>query len=578
MPVVSTYGPRKVTTAAIPGERLTAAQTPLSEGAGLAEANAGASEALAGLGGAVFKSGIELGDVQTQIRSDAQKQADEVAVINASNQLDTWENKRLYDPVTGALAQKGKAALPLPETIATEYKDVAGGIAQGLTTARQQMAFAKLSAQHEQNLDMTIRRHVMGEMQAYEGSELTAFVENKRSNAIANSQDPRRVFEELGAAVDAIHASAPRLGLGPEVVQHQVEATQTATHVGVIDSLLSQGQARAAQVYFEETKGQITGGAADKVQKAIAEGQLRGQAQQTADGILAKGGTLAEQRDQVKAITDPELRDAVQARIEHEASIQEKQQRDQEEATAKTAYDAVDRTHSVDSIPPATWLGLSGGTRSALHEYANRLAKGEPVETDPVKYYGLMQQASETPEAFVKVNLLGYKGSLDNATFKQLTDLQYSIRKGEREQADKVLSGFRTSTQLVDDALTSYGIDPATKDLPTKQSIAELRRMLDTRVQAQEALTGKKATNDDMQTTLDAILSQSRTTPGSWWGLVPFNGVSLSDTKKRLIDLTPADVPAADRTQIEDSLRRARLPVSDQTVLDVYLNHLAGKR
>lgn len=569
MPVVSLYGGQKIATAPIPGERLTAAQTPLSEGAGLAEAQAGASEALAGLGGAVLKSGIALGDIQTQIRADAQKQADDVALINASNQLDAWENKRLYDPITGALAQKGKNALPLPEAIATEYRDVAGGIAQGLTTPKQQMAFARLSAQHEQNLDLTIRRHVMGEMQSYEGSELTAFVENKRSNAIANSQDPRRVFEELGAAVDAIHASAPRLGLGPEAIQHQVEATQTATHVGVIDSLLAQGQSRAAQVYFEETKDQITGGAADKIQKAIAEGQLRGQAQQTADGILAKGGTLAEQRDQVKAIADPELRDAVEQRIEHEASIQEKQQRDQQEATAKNAYDAVDRTHSVDSIPPATWLGLTGGSRSALREYADRLAKGTPVETDPVKYYGLMTQAGETPDTFLKVNLLEYKTALDTADFKQLTDLQLSIRKGDREAAQRTLAPFDVNNELVNDALTQYGIDPKAKDTtPQGKANAQLRQMLRDSITSFETLTGKKANDQEIQGQLDKILSTAKTVPGSWWGLVPFTRTAVSDKTTRIID-----VPAADRAQIKAALLKAHpgRPVTDQDVLDTYL-------
>jgi hypothetical protein len=128
--------------------------------------------------------------------------------------------------------------------------------------------------------------------------------------------------------------------------------------------------------------------------------------------------------------------------------------------------------------------------------------------------------------------------------------------------------------EIITNSLTLYGIDTSTKaDKATKNAVAELYRLVDTRVQAQATLTGKKPTNDDVQVIVDGILSTSRTTPGSWWGLVPLNGVSFRSTTKRLIDLTPADIPATERAQIEDSLRRHGLPVSDQTVLDVYITH-----
>lgn len=570
MPTVGLYGAPKVATAALPGARLTQAQTPESEGAGLAEAKAQSAEALANLGGAVAHIGLDL-------HARAQQQADDVAELAWENKLHAGVTQILYDPDKGALGVKGEAAMGLPEQTAEAYRKLSGGIAQTLSNPKQQLAFARTSAQYEQNLDLTVRRHVSEQIQSYEQTELTDFVKNQRDAAISNALDPRMVFDAVGKGTQALTRSAGRMGLGPEALKQTIDSFTTSTHAGVIDSLLAQGKNAAAKVYFEETKDQIHGDATEKIERAITEGALRGQAQQKSDEILGAGGTLAEQRAKVKAIDDPDLRDAVDQRIEHEAAVSASAARANEEQMLSTAYATVGRTGNVNSISPTDWAAL-GTHQPGLIEYATKLTKGEPIETDSAKYYALMQQASEAPEEFVKTNLLTYRGSLDNATFKQLTDLQYSIRKGDRENADKVLGGFRTNVQLVDDSLTSYGIDPASKDPSTKSAIAELRRMLDTRVQAQTSLTGKKPTNDDIQTTLDSILSQTRTTPGSWWGLIPFNGISLSATSKRLIDLTPADVPAADRTQIEDSLRRAGLPVSDTTVLDVYLNHLAGRK
>jgi hypothetical protein len=573
MPTVRRYGTPQVQTTPLPGARLTAAETPESEGAGVAEARAQQGQALEGFGLTASRDILAIQETERQ-------HADDVAQLAWNNQLDSWTNKALYDPDNGALTVKGKNAMGLPEKVLGDFEQTAGQIGSGLTSDRQRQQFARVKARHEENLDATLRRHVFQEMQAYETNELQAFVENKRDNAIRNASDPRRVGQELQGAVDAIRTSAPRLGLGPEEVQKQIDATQTATHVGVIDALLSAEKYGAAKVYFEETRDQINGDAASKVQKAIQEGTTRQQAQQAADKIIAEGGTLTEQRDKVRAIDDPLVRDEVEQRIEHESAIAEKIQRDTEETTLRGAYDLVDKTGSVSAIKPTVWASLDGNQRSALREYADRLARGVAVDTDPATFYTLMRASSDLPDDFARTNLLTYKDRLSAGDFKQLVELQTSIRTGDRKKADEQQSGFRSANDIITNSLTLYGIDTSTKaDKATKNAVAELYRLVDTRVQAQATLTGKKPTNDDVQVIVDGILSTSRTTPGSWWGMVPFNGVSFFDKKtKGLIDLTPGDVPASDRAQIEESLRRNGLPVSDQTVLDVYITHQQGRQ
>jgi hypothetical protein len=348
---------------------------------------------------------------------------------------------RLYDPQSGALSVHGKDAMPLPEQIAGEYDQVTGAIAMGLGNDRQKLAFAKVKESRGQQLDLTIRKHVYGEMQRYEGQELQSTITNATNNAIANASDPRRVGMELARAVDAIKTHAPRLGLGPEEVAQQVDAVTTKTHVGVIEGLLAQDQTKTAQVYFDETKSAIKGEALARIEKALSVGKTRSEGQKAADAIVAAGGTLTEQREKARAIDDPDVRDNVMQRIEHEDAVKEKVQREAEQATLTNAYGIVDRTKSVDGIPPADVVTLANHM-PALRAYAIARAKGVPVETDYPTYYGLLSKAGDDPAAFVKENLLTYRAKLDDGEFKQLADIQLRIKNGDRAAADKATSGL----------------------------------------------------------------------------------------------------------------------------------------
>lgn len=586
MPVVPTYGPRQVLTAALPAARKTAAKTELSAGVGVAQAQANLAleqgeagqkvgAAMAHLGAAGVGLGMELGAEGIRTRQLEAEHADDVALLHAQRQLAEWESKRLYDPESGALTKRGTDSFPVPEIVAEEYGQVVDGIAAGLTTDAQRAAFAKIASNRGINLDMTLRRHVYGEMQRYEGEELQATVTNARNAAIANATDPRRVGEELGSAIAAIKTHGPRLGLGPEQVQQQIDAVRTETHVGVIDSLLAQDLTKSAEIYFEETKDQITGVAQARVEKALAEGKVRKQAQDQADAIIDAGGSLTQQRDKARAIDDPEVRDAVMQRLEHEDAVRDKAQRDADELTLRGVYDIVDRTKDIARIPPATWANLDGSQRSALRSYANALARGTPIETDLATYYGLMRKAGDDPEAFVKENLLNYRATIGETEFKQLANLQLALRQGDTKKAAAELSGFQTKSEILDGTLNSYRINPNPK-AGSKEAgaIGQLRRMLDLRVQGQEALTGKKPTNVDMQHMLDELLSAKVSTPGSWahtWANIWPGGLPFYQKEKRLIDATIDDVPSTDRTQIEQALRAKGRPVSDATILDLWL-------
>lgn len=584
---------RQVSPTALPGARLTAQETPLSGGVGVHEAKArlelakgGASaatwEAAAGFGNTVTRAAGALAEIAIQ----EQRRADDVALMEKQNQLTEWTNKRLYDPQAGALARQGKDALGVPEEVGDEFEKLAGELEGTLGNPRQKAAFLRIRQNAKANLDLTLRRHVFGEMQKYEAGELKSLVDNSVSSAIQNATDPARVGFELTNAVDAIERSGPRLGLGPEQVKAQVQAVQTKTHVGVVESLVSQGHTKAATAYFEEAKdaGQISGEAVARVEKALREGTIRKEAQDHADKIILAGGSLSQQRDAAKAIEDPEVRDRALTYIEHEADVKAREQRDQGEQLLRGVYAVVEESGGdISAVEPALWAQLDAKDLAGVRAYARNIAKGEPVETDLETYYGLMRRAVSSDKAFLNENLLRYRGKLSEGDFQQLANLQRSLRESAidasnaaaKNAAKIVVDEFSSKSQVFDDRLRAYGLDPNPKEgTPEAKAVANLRGLLDRRVRALSGgETGKTATNDEIREILDEELSTQITTTrkGTWAGLFTAAPFFTTTATKRPIELTLDDMTAGERNAIEKALRNNRIPVNDATVLEAFI-------
>lgn len=551
---------------ALPGVRLTAAETATSQGAGLAEAQAQSSQAMAGFGATVANAGI--GIVGAEIQK-ARDRADQVAILSYQRKLGEWENKR----VTEALQVQGKDAMGLPEDLAGEFAQITGELDKELTNDRQRQLAERLKTERGLGIDLTMRRHVSKEMDRYEAEELKGFLSNVVSNVGLHANDPKRVFQELGAGVAALRAHGKNTGMGEEAIKRQVLALQTEAHGTVIERLLTNDNDRAAKVYFEEAKaaGQISGEAVANIEKALEEGALRGESQRQSDKIIATGGTLSEQRAAARAIEDPKLRDQVMQRIEHEAQVKERETREFDDARFNTAYNTMEKSGgNIRAIPPAQWAAMSPGEKSSLRAEAERITRGVPVKTDLPTYYGLMERAGDDPANFVTENLLRYRHLLDDTEFKQLTNIQASIKAGNREAASKQgLGDFLTNKEIVDNTLLQYGITPSGKD-QTKEELAatiQFQRTLQTLVADEAARTNKKPDDKWIQQAADRILSQQITTQTP----TRFGFSAYRTTTKPVVSLTIADVPPATREQIIAALKAKNHAVSDATILDLFV-------
>jgi len=567
MPIVRAQ--RQIQLAPTPGARKTAHETAISSGVGLAEAQAQSSQALGQIGEGVARLGTS---AYANIVAEERRAANETAVLKAATRLALFKNKWLTDAETGVLNIKGEAAQALPELTYAAFQKESDAIESELKTPEQRAAFAPVKTQQLDSIDLTVRRHTMQEMNTFRAEELEGFLKNTVSSAISNATDPAASARDLKSAQDMIDVHAPRLGQGKQAVEQQKLAVATAVHAGVIGRLTALDKYAEAKTYFEAHHDEIKGEALAQVENALEVSGQRKESQTKADAIVAAGGTITEQRAKARGIEDAEVRDQVMSRIEHEWTVKEQATADALHENMNSAYAIIDKTRNVNSVPPALWAKVPEAW-SLMRSYAAQRAKGQPIETDRALYYRQLELAGDDPAKFISAenDLLQYRAKLDDPEFNQLAHLRLSIKAGNMKAVDKDLAPFRTNDQVLKDTLVLYGLppnpEPGTKE---DAAVAQLRRMLDQRVENFETLTGKKPQNQDIQMMLDGIMSTSVKVPGSWWNIWP-GGESFTATTKRLIDTTIRDVPAPEKKMIEDALRGAGRPVSDATVLNFYI-------
>jgi hypothetical protein len=574
MPTVTKYGNRRVQPSGLPAARLTTpAETEISAGGALARAKGRAAlrvaESVEGIASPFLAMSLE--EIARQ-KAEERRASDETALLKAGNQIAAWKNQRLFDPTTGAFAQRGEAAFPLPEQIHAEYDQLTSAIGSTMTTPEQELAFKKLQSQEWQSIDLQVRRHVFGEMQTFREGELKSFVANKSDAAIRSAEDPRLIALNLEQAITAIKTNGPTLGLGQQQIDEQVHAVESGVHVGVITQLLTLRKTPQAEQYFTLTREAIAGDKVDDVQRALEAGTIDAEVLRQADRIIADGGTLSEQLNQAKSLP-PEVREPVEQRLRiNEADVQ-RQKRETEERTLNEAYLIVERTHSTQAIPPALKTQI-GAHLPGLYNFAESLASGVPIKTDQETYYKWMDMAAFKRESFITANLLADKHRLSDVDFQELARLQLSMRTEKAPAAGKAaeqqLVTFSSTTQLFNSTLLEHGIDPNPKPgTAAARAVAQLRRQLELTLQFDQSDAGGKQTVTPtyIQQKLDDLIADTITIPG-WF----------SDTTTRVIELTPAEIPPEERADIEKALRKAGRPVTDPNIMEVYIRGRQLKR
>jgi len=527
-------------------------------------------------------SGIDLSGVSrvaAEIWQEEQQKANQIAILDASSKLANTSTTLQVQ----AQQRRGKDAFELPDFLQAEWKKATDQIRQSLSNDVQRMAFDARVASEWASLNASVQRHVASERQAYDEATTQAFLATKENDAITNYQDPDRVALDVSEQTAAIRDWGRRNGAPQELIEQRIAETQSRVYAGVIGRYLDSGQDLAAKQFYEAHKDKLTGADASRVERAVQAGSILGEAQRHADAIIAQEGiTRAAAFAQARQIEDPQIRQATEQQLEIEFRRRDQAEREAYEALLEEAASFVERGQR----PPATiWSQFKAKDRASITRWLLEGSSPGGVRTDVVTYYDLKTKAySDDPKKvkeFAEADLLSYRHKLSATDFKDLLNLQIRIKKGEGSIDEENATGYRTVSQMVNDALLAIGLtsSPGTGS-EEAQRVAAFRRRIDEDIAAEKISKNKKELSSaEVQQIIDNALIKDVLVRRK--GIL---GVIRSDTAAASSLLTPDErtrigsIPDADRQAIARQIQNAGGTVTPERINRAYQAFQANNR
>lgn len=505
---------------------------------------------------------------------EQKQQADALAVLDADRRLSEWENQALYDAQNGALNVKGKDALALPDTVLPDLDATIGEISQGLASDEQKLAFRRMAQARRTDVARLLQRHAAREFEAYDAAATEAYLANSLEAAANNYTDPERIAVELDRGTAAILSRATRTGEAGEVTRAKIDAFTSNAHVAVIDRMLASGEYRGAQEYLSANREDIAGTALDEVDKAVRAGTLRAEAQTRADAIMTAATDRAAALEAARAIDDPEVRDSVVDRVNARFAEREAIETERRQAAVRQASEIIEDSGSVDAVPVTVWNQLDSADRRALELRSRQVRAGiEPVQDDRRWY----QFTQKTPEQIAAMDLYTeLRPYVDDQHWDRAVALQRDILEAKR--GNGAATANVTSTLTFKDRLGNTLVGAGLFDKATGLKGDEAARFsrLETEaarlVQLREQELGRKATGNEIQEVLDAMVLQK---------VVIDPGPFSAERERLLVELAPEDlddieVPDEARNRIENYARSLNRIVTPAQIARAYVAALRG--
>lgn len=460
-----------------PGGSLPLAATPAAFGAGIGEA---------------LEQGAE---VANKIHRDALQRFNQTTVLDAHNQLQDFNQARLFDPKSGVLNQNtGKDAPATVDKTMADYDAQVAKIAGGLTNDQQREQFARLAQENRHQVQQHLNGYETRQIDQYHTQVTQATAKNaavaavQSVGAVVNDPDPQlqspatraealanagQQSIELGTA--ALRDEAARKNQPKEVTDEQVAAYQSAAHYGVLQSLMSQGRDQDAKAYYDAHKDKLEGEHADAAARQVEAGSTAGEALRRAPGLVyGENGQVRDRADVYQAIADDKsLQSNPKLLAETEAQVQRLfQQHDQ--ATKEQHHQAMDSAYELmknspqgfdDPAVQAKVAGLPFEEQEQLRVTGLRLQKAEAKQAEPPDnsdaFYGIMSAAYSDKigpggksgrQLFIEDDVRQYRGLLSAKDYGRVMQAQLELR-GQVAKNPDTDTGFETATKIINNTL-----------------------------------------------------------------------------------------------------------------------------
>jgi len=530
MPTVKRTRGQSVEKKALPGARLTARANPDAFGAGI---------------------GNGLSNVAGVLEAESQR-ADNVAFVEADGRLSEAQLSIEMD----AINRKGKDSFDLPNSTLKDFDDRAGEIERDLSNDRQKNAFRRSMAGRRVALDRKIQTHVAREIQAHDEMTTQAYLKNSINAAIEGYEDPDTVDMELARQVSTIRDHGARNGLPADEVSARAGLAVSGTHAGVIERMLANGKDLSAKEYLELNREEVIGQHLAKIEKAVEAGSLRGESQRKSDEIVSGSENRGDALEKARAISDPDIRDATVERVSQFYSRKKLAEEEARKVVFENAGELVEKSGTVDSIPPGDWAELKLTERVALKSYSANIAKGKAPRTDWGRYTALREQAVNEPDKFVKGSMLMNRAHLADSEYKELIKLQMSIANGDDSSND-----VATLHQQISAAHNQ--LDFRANDREKK---GRFNQVIYQAINSEKKHLKRDLNFDERQKVIDKMMIKGE-----------IDGFFISPDK-RFYEVVgtndqatfEVEIPDDERTRIEEALKRHNRAVTDENVAYYY--------
>lgn len=548
---------RTVRDTALPGARVSTSAPIAAFGGGQALENS--TNAARELNNQSRGFAVDAANERLKVIAQQKKYADDLRIQEADLELSKFQTD-LQIKVKG---MGGKDALQAPEIVSSSWKKNADAIRASLANDEQRMQFDKINAVRYADTYKNTNEHVFTQIKKYDDESTDAYIVNAQNNAANNYMDTAedgQISQAIFQQEQALRRYAERNGIPDEVLEKKIFDARSKTHTAVIDQMLSNDADQLAMEYFKNNKENIDPEKRVKIEESIDKAMLTGEGQRKADEIFVK---FKDNRNAAflnvdNTIKDPKLKKSVEDQLERMFTRQSLNLRAQNQQDFQIASQLVEQNKPV----PANLSGrLTAAQNSALDRRLKQVNAQVEPQTDWATYYDLKMMAANNPNGFVSENLIQYRHQLSNSEFKDLTNIQSQISKNPGS-SNATLGGFRTTTQVINDTLTSAGFNVKSKNANDVKRIADFRRAVDERLQILQEQTGKKPRADEVQKVTDSLLIDVITKRGGFMGLF--------DSKKKAFELQYKDIPVSDRDMIiKEMKKRGKVP-TERSILEYY--------
>lgn len=230
------------------------------------------------------------------------QEANQTALLNADNQMGTWQNNALFNPENGAFTKKGSAALNISQTVLGEFDKQQQAIYDTLANEQQRQMFRQSSLQRRSSLEAKLGSYEFGEQQQYKDDVDKSSIQLAMDSAALNYNDPEAVAQNRAKMDAVLQLRGARNGWSPEEMQAQRQRMNSSLSQAVIQRTLVDSPQKARGLY-EQFKDGMTAEDQIRATNGIDQGFRRLEAEARQRQVEAR---------QLQAIARVELQSRVQ--------------------------------------------------------------------------------------------------------------------------------------------------------------------------------------------------------------------------------------------------------------------------